>query len=55
MVGLFELLNLRKRFIQKGIKKGSGDPKMNKELYNLIEGMEKTREINNFISYVCIQ
>lgn len=25
-----------------------------KELYDLIKGMEKIKEINNFISYVCI-
>lgn len=27
----------------------------NKELYDLIKGMEKIKEINNFIPYVCIQ
>lgn len=27
---------------------------VNKELYDLIKGMEKIREISNFLSYICI-
>ena len=26
----------------------------NNELYNLIKDMEKLRDINNFLSYICI-